>query len=525
MPRTKTVKPVKPVSTKGVKIKLDMAPAPTQMTMVEPSKDGSFDFGKPAHKQPCPSCGTTDTSKLKANPHGGYLWGCCYQLCTKCSPPHLVKKSSVCKGCNSHTTCHCETECSDCGEDDGKPVCHNCDSCKGCCNCVTCTTCKANFYDDDSCPKCTLCPDCDDCPVCEGCDSKDDIQECGFCEGCCDCAEEDGGSEHGEDVEDVPWAAGSYKMSNVLPDGYWKKWDPVQAMADFYVLSYMDTTPPVGAPDERVALAAIADIAKAVREHLVEEFDPVFVQYVDMIVGGEVRHHKQAKALKGERTHAWWRWPAIRAQYGDKVLLDAARMFDTMGGGIGGPPWASAARLLHARITGKIPAWCFVDRVFSMEHHNGSLFNKVPWKKGDTPLDLGTHGMQVLGKAHSRDRPDLELLLLMASPEVQQLFYQWWKAHNRALISGNHRPLQFPRPKIQWAKRRVTTPTGMWDLRWDWVQNHKPGSPYTPKPKQATGKFSTALDEISSSGFATSNTTKYGGSFTLSDIYTAGVAT
>ncbi len=114
-----------------------------------------------------------------------------------------------------------------------------------------------------------------------------------------------------------------------------------------------------------------------------------------------------------------------------------------MDGSYGGTPWAAAAKILHQRVTNQIPAWLFVDRVFTMQHHNGSLLNKVTWDSRH-PLQRDVELCLWIGKAHDAINTDLEMLQLMASPSTRRLLRQWWVARNRMMTAMNERPLIFP---------------------------------------------------------------------------------
>jgi len=236
--------------------------------------------------------------------------------------------------------------------------------------------------------------------------------------------------------------------------------EPVSAMADFYLLSRMEFDPIFSDglsmrwgldPAYGAALSSLCLDAKAMKAALVETLDPVFRYYVNIAVGGELRHHRAVQmsvGLSSSRKTSWGEWVAIQAAIGPDAFTDAADMFEEMSGGYGGDPWATAARILHMRETGVLPPWAFVDRVFTLQHNNGSLLNKVAWADfaGPIRLDNPLQFMQIVGNAHAAQVTDLSTLALVATKPVQALFRQWWTARNKVLVSSNLRPELFPQP-------------------------------------------------------------------------------
>ena len=76
-----------------------------------------------------------------------------------------------------------------------------------------------------------------------------------------------------------------------------------------------------------------------------------------------------------------------------------------------------------------MPAWLFVDRVFTLEHNGGCFLNKVAWTKRNG-LHWGLSKMRYVLNAHAAkshdgqdDMPtDWRLLCDVASPGVASLF-------------------------------------------------------------------------------------------------------
>lgn len=383
----------------------------------------------------CPNCG--DFKHLR-EVSGMWVWYCCYSACNECDEPHAYLDASVCDHCNGHTGCDC-TECSEC---DSEVECSECDKCSSCCTCDQCSSygCTNKLKDHGSCDTCEVCLECCECYYCNGCDSKvggdNFCGDCEHCESCCSCHEESDDDAKNEGYSEVAgWVRRGRSVvaqHQEVDCNPWKRVDPVQSMADFYLLSYM-----VEGNDP--SQMAVARVAASQREALVNVLDPAFSSYLDIAVGGELRHHRAINMMSGGREAAWGQWRSIREQLGAEVLLDAAELFVEMSGGYGGDCWAAGARILHSRITGKIPPWVFVDRVFTMQHNNGSILNKVGWAHRHY-LENGVDLCQSIGTAHAAIVTDLELLLFVASPATQDVFNLWWTARNRGLMAVGGRP-------------------------------------------------------------------------------------
>lgn len=209
--------------------------------------------------------------------------------------------------------------------------------------------------------------------------------------------------------------------------------NPVQAMADFYLLEGIAS----GVANRSHSTLASPEMQSLRREAkmrldaLTKHTAFVFSRYVDLVVGGELRHmadFKQTGFLPQERTATWLAWRHIRCSLGSRALEAAATVFGKYGfGGYGGNAWAQAARLLLAYETGKIPANLFIDRVFSMQHNTGSLLNKFSWR-ADTHL---SRIVSEIGPAHAARNTHWQILMKRASDENTRLFRQWWLAANK----------------------------------------------------------------------------------------------
>lgn len=398
------------------------------------------EVGRVVEGQNCPRCGHDHGARER---EGINFWYCCFSLCTNCSDTHVVSDADMCHACGRcPERCECFV-CTSCDEKTSHGLCDECDECGDCCECYSCEGCgsKSKY---GYCSHCSCCEGCCSCLSCANCgDYYNNGCECGCCSDCCTCEQTEGQDST------TPWAQRGQLVSvshRSIDHDVWKSVDPVQSMADFYLLSYMMPSGHVGV-DYTTSLSVICKEADEARARMVEVLDPIFAEYVDMAIGGELRHHasiRRGKIMSARRDSAWGQWFSIRDQVGPQSLLDAADMFEQMNGGYGGTPWATAARVLHGRITGTIPPWMFVDRVFTMEHNNGSLLNKVEWGSLGEIAYSTTDFCRTVGAAHSAEDTDLRTLLLFANSYVRSLFKDWWKARNMVRVSMNERPLILP---------------------------------------------------------------------------------
>lgn len=387
-------------------------------------------------KQTCSNCDT--------NAYG--VHNNCYK-CEECCPHNEAMQGL---SCAAHGKTECKKGCKQCnGCSAYGPACLTCLTCAdNCCKCVTCKTCDTLVMGNKMCP-----------------DSND-------CYNCCD-DHTHGDSEKGW-TKVPPWMRRGDKpkvVSVAIDFDQFKKIDPVQEMASFYLLSYMAmgiaTTGHCAGPanalgGEPDGLDCDVWTAEYLKAKLVDRCAPVMALCIDFSIGGELRYHQAlARAYGGNkysvsRPAAWSKWLSIRRQLGAIVLKDAAKLFrELRNGSIGGEKWATAAEVLYMFETGAIPPWLFVDRVFTMQHNGGSILNKVTW--GDkAACNCGTSNTAHLqravnvGNAHCGREPDLAFLYLMADRETQVLFQSWWKNRNKVMSSLGLGTVLFPdwRPNV-----------------------------------------------------------------------------
>lgn len=323
-----------------------------------------------------------------------------------------------------------------------------------------CGQCYAHI---DQCGCCTSCGS-DPCECCSTCGSAP-----GWCECCSHCGEVECRCEQCEDCGNVTYycsctSGGLYGSTKKAP---WaeredaphgtdlptiaqcnhKIIDPIQAAANFYLLDAMKSgirmSMVEGANDRWTAstadlkrsdsmLAATVVAADRSYKALVEYLAPNFLAYSLSAVGGELRYHRAVggKILSSNRSDAWDGFVAVVQEKGADVLFDADTLFREFGGGAyGGERWGQAAKIVGQYLKGSMPAWLFVDRVFTLQHNGGCFLNKVSWtRRNDRGWSLDK--MLNLLNAHSGVDPstgdnvptDWATLLDCATPEVRQMF-------------------------------------------------------------------------------------------------------
>lgn len=193
--------------------------------------------------------------------------------------------------------------------------------------------------------------------------------------------------------------------------GVWDERDLAEAAADFYLLENLAA----GGDEEAVRKLA----------RLEEQLASEFVSYLDMAIGGELRHarrHLGEEALPrdiacffrevcpGHRGKAWLVWTVVRRAKGPRALEIAEELFSDSRWreNFGGWAWGSVTRLLRRYLQGDLSSRIFVDQCFSLEHNNGSVFNKL----------YDTTKLARVLVAQSED--DYEGLLARASKEVRR---------------------------------------------------------------------------------------------------------
>lgn len=261
-----------------------------------------------------------------------------------------------------------------------------------------------------------------------------------------------------EDLQ--PWDLDIFRKT---PDGYWdtEDWEkrmvirwpalanteelnPTQAASAYYLLQYMRYNLG-GLPDVE---GAVADAEKKFHD-LCEKWDRIFLDYLAMAVGGEIRHHPAFKfrVLPEERWQAWCVWRRYWDTYGVDCLDFLGEMFGEWNEGtsVGGPRWRDAALVLKSRLKGELGRTeesnraMFVDRVFTLEHNGGCFLNKITWQGNIKDL-------RKVFAAHSSNPPNLQMLLLYANPTIRDLWNEYWGDNPDNPIS--QKPEPEPEPPV-----------------------------------------------------------------------------
>lgn len=152
--------------------------------------------------------------------------------------------------------------------------------------------------------------------------------------------------------------------------------DLVAECADFYVLNdYL-----IDHPND--------SYVKSMFDNSVKFLSKQFSNYLDMAIGGEMRHAKKFGSYFKKyyitkeyisRHGAWNRWKFIRETEGLKALEKASDCFhnDYWPGAYGGPKWGKCTDVLLRYLKSEDNAVMFVDTAWSLEHNGGCVFNKA----------------------------------------------------------------------------------------------------------------------------------------------------
>jgi hypothetical protein len=216
--------------------------------------------------------------------------------------------------------------------------------------------------------------------------------------------------------------------------------------ADFYLLEKMVAES--GWTDSRQFMGneKILDMMNDREEYLAHEF----ATYLDMALGGEIRHaayKDEGKGYKGprnfspemksylksvlnvERDKAWDIWTRLRRRAPKKtlpLLQEAVRIFEGhWEGGAGGKMWGQIGRVALPYIEGKMSARSFVNLCWSLQHCNDFVFDKTYNISGlRRVLEIQASGWYDYDRNYGTDKGPRKngTLLQYASPEVQVLW-------------------------------------------------------------------------------------------------------
>jgi cyclophilin family peptidyl-prolyl cis-trans isomerase len=195
--------------------------------------------------------------------------------------------------------------------------------------------------------------------------------------------------------------------------------DASAVAADFYLLEWLSHA---GSDEARRVLAVwLPELAGYVCAHL------------DLVIGGELGHFERAEPAAAGPGHldAFVRrvnagdsrvaWYHTRMELGQsRALTLAAATFRGLGAEYGGDAWAPVAELLSRYVRHEISDTVFVDQCLTLEHNNGSLFDKY----------LATDRLREVLDAQAAG--DLAGLAERASAEVRGI----WGRHRAATLAG-----------------------------------------------------------------------------------------
>ncbi|WP_324608099.1 peptidylprolyl isomerase [Streptomyces sp. 142MFCol3.1] len=195
--------------------------------------------------------------------------------------------------------------------------------------------------------------------------------------------------------------------------------DPSSTAADFYLLEWLT------AAGDRTAGARLfrwlPDLCAELAGHL------------DNVIGNELGHYERARTQhypqeladfiteinQGDSRVTWQR---LRRERGHGPALRLATdAFAGPGVEFGGEAWAPVAAMMRRYVRHELPDRVFVDQCFTLEHNNGSLFDKYH----------DTTTMRAVLDAQAAT--DLDTLLTHASAEVRELCH----AHRLASAEGH----------------------------------------------------------------------------------------
>ena len=164
-----------------------------------------------------------------------------------------------------------------------------------------------------------------------------------------------------------------------------EKMNLIQECSDFYVL--YDLT--IDHSDD----AFLMSMFNSKRDYLAKQFS----SYLDMAIGGELRHCKNFSTFfsktdnfywETNRHQAWEGWRKVRNQQGIDAIKTAFEAFDKgkWSMGYGGKTWAKATQVLLRFLTGEDTATMFVDTIWSLQHNTTYILDKFWNINGLAPI-------------------------------------------------------------------------------------------------------------------------------------------
>ncbi|GAA2220416.1 hypothetical protein GCM10009850_122380 [Nonomuraea monospora] len=215
--------------------------------------------------------------------------------------------------------------------------------------------------------------------------------------------------------------------------------DAASLAADFYLLEWLR------AEGDAQAARSFASWTPRLADYLARQ--------IDLTIGGELGHFERGRhhgfpepvgsfiqeVTTGDSRVAWWR---ARRRLGEsRALALAVEAFNGPGVEYGGEAWGPVAATLRRYVDFELPPAVFVDQCFTLEHNNGSLFDKY----------FATDDLRAV--LDNQAAGDLAALAARASEEVRRR----WQAHT-AEVLGRHDPAWLGLPSSVPAEAANTRP-------------------------------------------------------------------
>jgi len=219
---------------------------------------------------------------------------------------------------------------------------------------------------------------------------------------------------HGDSSRDQALTGMAGDLAAYSPRWFVDHLDPSSLAADFYLLEWM------AAAGNREAGIRLA--------RWLPQLCADFAGHLDIAVGSELGHFGRVPLelytpeladflgtiRDGDSRVAW---PQLRSDLGHARALELARQaFAGLGVEFGGAAWHPIVEMMVRYVTGELPDRVFIDQCFTLEHNNGSVFDKF-YDVQDMPAVLDAQA-----------RTDVDMLAQHASAAVRRLF-----RHHRGL--------------------------------------------------------------------------------------------
>ncbi len=179
----------------------------------------------------------------------------------------------------------------------------------------------------------------------------------------------------GERSPDQALMSISGEVESLGGDWYTEEVEASALASDFYILGYLASSGDSLA--EATYDAWLGPLARYLFEHL------------GLVIGGELGHYAEMPPDDAHLRKVRWfaeivnrgdsrvGWHDARVEMGDiEALTCAAMCFEGLGDSYGGHAWHPVAQLLQMFASGAIHEPVFIDQCFTLQHHNGPLFDK-----------------------------------------------------------------------------------------------------------------------------------------------------